>query len=83
METTRLQSSKQASSLSIEVLQKKDAALKEKITALERTYSAGQTSLEPVLQAEMARLQLLSQIADERQRYVRISQELNGHIISD
>lgn len=83
METTRLQSEKQASSLNIDVLQKKNVALNKKITAMERTYSAGQTSLEPVLQAEMARLRLLSQIAGERQRYVKISEELNGHIIDN
>lgn len=81
METTRLQSERQASSLNIEVLQKKDAALGKKIIAMERTYSAGQTSLEPVLQAEMARLSLLSQIVGERQRHLALTEELNGHII--
>ena len=81
METTRLQSSKEASSLNIEVLQKKDDALKEKITAMERTYAAGQTTLEPVLQAELTRLSLLSQIAAEQQRYISFAQELNSHII--
>lgn len=82
METTRLRSEKQASSLNIGILQKKDVALEKKIIAMERTYSAGQTDLEPVLLAEMARLSLLSQIAAEQQRYVAISEELNGHIIA-
>lgn len=82
METTRLQSEKQASFLNIEVLQKKDNALTKKIEAMERTYSAGQTSLEPVMQAELARLTLLSQIASERSRYIKLAQELSAHIIA-
>ena len=48
---------------------------------MERTYSTGQTSLEPVLQAELARLTLLSQIAGEQQRHVTLAEELNAHII--
>lgn len=80
METTRLEGDKRASSMNLKVLQKKDRALQEKIEVMERTYSAGQTSLEPVLQAELAGLSLLSQIAGERARFIRISQELNAHI---
>lgn len=80
METTRLISEKQASLLNMDVLRKKDLALEMRIEAMERTYSAGQTSLEPVLQAELARLTLLAQIAGEQARYVRIAEELNSHI---
>lgn len=80
METTRLLSEKDSSFLNIEVLQKKDMALEKKIEAMERTYSAGQTSLEPVLQAEIARLSLLSQITGEKTQYRRIAEELNAHI---
>ncbi len=79
-EVARIQSQKLASSLNIETLNKKESALQEQITAMERTYSTGQTSLEPVLQAELARLSLLSQIAGERQRYISLVEELNTHI---
>ena len=81
METTRLMGEIRASAQNIEVLKKKDEALGRNITAMERTYSTGQTSLEPVLQAELARLTLLSQIAGEQQRHVTLAEELNAHII--
>ncbi|MCP3887459.1 MAG: TolC family protein [Desulfobulbaceae bacterium] len=80
METTRLKSEEEASALNVDVLQKKDIALKEKIKAMERTYSAGQTNLEPILQAELARLTLLSKIAAERAHHITIAQELSAHI---
>lgn len=81
METTRLSSQKKASRLNIKMLLKKDLALQEKIKAMERTYSAGQTSLEPLLQTEIARLSLLSVLAQEQARFVSFSHELNSHII--
>ncbi len=80
METTRIESEKHASFLNIKVLKRKDMVLQEKIQAMERTYSAGQTSLEPVLQAELARLTLRSQIAGEQAKLARFSEELNSHI---
>jgi len=80
-ETVRLQSEQNASLLNVQLLDDKNKALKKKIEAMERTYSAGQTSLEPVLQAELARLSLLSQIEDEKAQYIKITQELSAHVL--
>lgn len=80
VETTRLQSEQKASLLNVQLLNDKNIALMKKIEAMERTYSAGQTSLEPILQAELARLSLLSQIDNEEAQYVKITQELSAHV---
>ncbi len=80
METTRLESNLNTALINIEILSKKEISIKKKIDALERTYSAGQTGLEPVLQAELTRLTLLSQVAMEKERHIRLVQELNSHI---
>ncbi len=81
MEMARIFSQKHASRLNLDVLEKKNQALEKKIKAMERTYSAGQTSLEPVLQTELARLSLLSQIAGEEARLIRVTEEFNTHIM--
>ncbi|BHH85591.1 TolC family protein [Desulforhopalus sp. 52FAK] len=80
METVRLQSEQKASLLNVQLLNDKNIAIKKKIAAMERTYSAGQTSLEPILQAELARLSLLSQIDGEKAQYIKITQELSAHV---
>ncbi len=82
MEIVRLESARNASALNLEVLRKKDVTLRNKIKAMERTYSAGQTNLEPVLQAEITRLSLLSRIAGEEAQYTKYAQELSAHITS-
>lgn len=80
-EIKRLQSEKETSLLNLATLQKKERALQGQIAALERTYSSGQTSLEPVLLAELAHLTLLSQIADEEHRQIVLTEEINTHIL--
>lgn len=80
METARLESNLNTALRNIEILSKKNSSLKKKIDAMERTYSSGQTGLEPVLQAELSRLSLMSQIAMEKEKHIRLVQELNSHI---
>ena len=80
METTTLKSKLKTALKNIEILSKKNSSLEQKIDAMERTYSAGQTGLEPVLQAELSKLALLSQIAKEKETHIRLVLELNSHI---
>lgn len=76
----RLQSLKKASSLNLETMKKKEQTLVAQIAAMDRTYSTGQTSLEPVLKTELERLSLLSKIAVEKQRHRALIEEFNTHI---
>lgn len=82
METSRLTSEKHAAARNMEVLKKKKSALEEKIQAIKRSYSAGQIKLLPLLQAELSRLSLLFEIAGEKARLIKISEEFNAHLVT-
>lgn len=81
MKMTQLVNEREASLLNIDVLRKKNNSFAKKIEAMERTYSAGQSSLEQVLRAELTRLSLLSQIAEEHAKGISITEKLNAHIV--
>ncbi len=73
-------SRKEASLSNITILNNKKRALEQSIEALENTYASGQTTLEPILMAQLSRLTLLARIAREEESFRRHIQEANAHI---
>lgn len=82
LETTRLKSERRALLSNLDVLDTKHESIQRNIEAMERTYSAGQMSLEPVLQAELGRLSVLSQLAGQRAKIVEVTEKLGALVMT-
>lgn len=80
MQMAAILSKKSGSLKNLKTLSKKETILKQSIATLKRTYSSGESSLEPVLIAEVNRLTIRSQILREEEAYIRSIQEANSHI---
>ncbi len=80
MQMATFKSRKEASLSNITILNNKKRALEQSIEALENTYASGQTTLEPILMAQLSRLTLLARIAREEESFRRHIQEANAHI---
>lgn len=80
MQMSVIESKKNGSLKNLQILEKKKKILEQSIATLQRTYSSGETSLEPVLLADINHLSLQSQIVQEREMYIRSIQEANSHI---
>lgn len=70
-----------ASRRNIEILQGKAAALDQVIAATRRNYEAGLGDYLPVIDAEIGRLTLLSEIAAERARAVSLAAQANSQLV--
>lgn len=80
MQMATIFSKKSGSLKNLKILTRKEEILSESIATLERTYGSGESSLEPVLIAELNRLKLRAQILREQEAYIRSMQEANSHI---
>lgn len=80
---TSLASERDVALTNISLLQEKKDAIREIVAAAERNYEAGNAELESVLDAQIDELTILSQLASQRSRHIKLSAELNSHIIGD
>lgn len=80
---TSLASERDVALTNISLLQEKKDAIREIVAAAERNYEAGNAELESVLDAQIDELTILSQLATQRSRHIKLSAELNSHIIGD
>lgn len=71
-----------------DIAQENIALLKTKITSIQamvqaanRNYESGNTTLETVLKAQIAELEIASQLAIQQSRYTRLAAQFNSHII--
>lgn len=80
---TSLASERDVALTNITLLQEKKDAIREIVAAAERNYEAGNAELESVLDAQIDELTILSQLASQRSRHMKLSAEFNSHIIGD
>ncbi len=80
---TSLASERDVALANITLLQEKKDAIREIVAAAERNYEAGNAELESVLDAQIDELTILSQLASQRSRHMKLSAEFNSHIIGD
>lgn len=80
---TSLASERDVALSNISLLQEKRDAIREIVAAAERNYEAGNAELESVLDAQIDELTILSQLAQQRSRHMKLSAEFNSHIMGD
>lgn len=78
-----LASKRDATLDNVMVFVEKDKALDEMVAAAERTYEAGETNLDTVLDAQINQLTIKSQLAEKRAQHLMLAAEFNSHIIGD
>ena len=78
-----LASKRDATLDNVMVFVEKDKALDEMVAAAERTYEAGETNLDAVLDAQINQLTIKSQLAEKRAQHLMLAAEFNSHIIGD
>ena len=78
-----LASKRDATLDNVMVFVEKDKALDEMVAAAERTYEAGETNLDTVLDAQINQLTIKSQLAEKRAQHLVLAAEFNSHIIGD
>ncbi len=78
-----LASKRDATLDNVMVFVEKDKALDEMVAAAERTYEAGETNLDTVLDAQINQLTIKSQLAEKRAQHLTLAAEFNSHIIGD
>lgn len=78
---TTLTASYVASRRNIEILQTKAAALDQVIAAARRNYEAGRGDYLPVIDSEIGRLTLLSELAAERARVTSLAAQANSQLV--
>ena len=78
-----LESKRDAALENVMVFVEKDKALDEMVAAAERTYEAGETDLDTVLDAQINQLTIKSQLAQQRARHLTLAAEFNSHIIGE
>jgi outer membrane protein TolC len=71
-----------AAKRSLDALEKKIAAVDERIAAMRRAYEAGRGDYALILDAEIGRLALLSQRAGERAALLRFAAEANSLLVT-
>ena len=64
----------------IEVFRKKDKALKEMIEAVKRNYESGESDLNIVLEAQLNRLKVQSELAEQEAMYITLVADYQSHI---
>jgi outer membrane protein TolC len=80
---TSLTSERDIALANISLLQEKKDAIREIVAAAERNYESGNAELESVLDAQIDELTILSQLTSQRSRHIKLSAELNSHIMGD
>ena len=78
-----LESKRNAALENVMVFVEKDKALNEMVAAAERSYEAGETDLDAVLDAQINQLTIKSQLAEQRTRHLTLAAEFNSHIIGE
>ncbi len=78
-----LASRRDAALENVRVFVKKDKALGEMVAAAERSYEAGDNDLDTVLDAQINRLAIKSQLAQQRAKHLKLAAEFNSHIIGE
>lgn len=80
---TSLASERDVALENISLLQIRKDAIREIVASAERNYEAGNVELESVLDAQIDELTILSQLASQRSRHIKLSAEFNSHIMGD
>lgn len=80
---TSLASERDVALENISLLQERKDAIREIVASAERNYEAGNAELESVLDAQIDELTILSQLASQRSRHMKLSAEFNSHIMGD
>jgi cobalt-zinc-cadmium efflux system outer membrane protein len=80
---TSLASERDVALENISLLQERKGAIREIVASAERNYEAGNAELESVLDAQIDELTILSQLASQRSRHMKLSAEFNSHIMGD
>lgn len=78
---TSLKAERDIALANIALLQKEQAALKEKAESAERSYESGNASLEAVLDTQIDELTLAAQLVEQQNRHIRLSAQFNSHIM--
>lgn len=63
------------------LLENKIISIQAMVQAANRNYESGNTALEAVLKAQIAELEITSQLATQQSRYTRLAAQFNSHII--
>ncbi len=79
-EMKTLQSKRDAALKNVHILHSKNLALKDMISAAERTYESGETSLDAVLESQISRLSIQSQLEEERFKHMSLLAKINSYI---
>lgn len=80
---TALSSRRDAALANVKVLVEKEKALDEMVAAADRNYEAGETNLDTVLDAQINRLNIRSQLAEQQARHLMMAAEYNSHIAGE
>ena len=80
---TALSSKRDAALANVKVLVEKEKALDEMVAAADRNYEAGETDLDTVLDAQINRLNIRSQLAEQQARHLTLAAEYNSHIAGE
>lgn len=80
---TALASKRDATLANIKLLVGKEKALDEMVAAADRNYESGATNLDTVLDAQINRLNISAQLAEQRARHLMLVAEYNSHIIGE
>jgi outer membrane protein TolC len=76
-----LQAEREIAQDNIALLETKITSIQAMVQAANRNYESGNTALETVLKAQIAELEIASQLATQQSRYTRLAAQFNSHII--
>lgn len=76
-----LQAERDIAQDNIALLETKITSIQAMVQAANRNYESGNTALETVLKAQIAELEIASQLATQQSRYTRLAAQFNSHII--